>query len=263
MQASMCSIGFQQRDKWMPAPVIERPLARVVDIVGRAGFAGVEVWQPHWGMADEGERARVREVLARHRLAVPMLSGYFNFTKSPQHAAISLARGHRIIAQAADLGAERIRLFTGNHRSADASPEQWYRATSCLRELADHGAEAGIGLALETHDWNLVDTVAGCERLLELVDRPNLGLIFQANTFPPTAWSWALERLAPHVVHVHCNPKDPAEPVPWDWFDQLERLAARGFNGFVSLEYFGPRPDFMASAWGPWLQGLCARASHG
>ena len=49
--------------------------------------------------------------------------------------------------EAVALGAHNIRIFTGNHRSADATPEQWARATRCLQELCDAAAEHGTASA--------------------------------------------------------------------------------------------------------------------
>ena len=260
VRPSLCSIGFQTANKWVAHPPIERPLLEVVDIAAREGFAGIEIWYPHWSTLDQAGRARVYERIQARGLAVPMLSAYYNFTKSAQHARNSLALGHQVIADAQQVGAANIRIFTGNHRSADASPEQWQRCRRCLQELCDAASAADIGLCLETHDWNLMDTVEGTERLLELVDRPNLGLIFQASTFGPQSWHWALQRLAPWVRHVHAPPgKEGLHGSAFDYEGQLRHLIEHGFRGFVSLEYMGQNPQHAINSDGRWLIHLCHR----
>ncbi|TVR46103.1 MAG: sugar phosphate isomerase/epimerase [Planctomycetota bacterium] len=262
LQASMCSIGFQREGKWAPSPSVEIPLPEVIRIVAEHGFSGIEIWQPHWECLDTSGRLRALRLLQRHALQVPMLSAYYNFTKSEAHAADSLAKGHQVIAQAAELGAANIRIFTGNHRSADASPEQWQRTRRCLQELCDAAAPLGIGLCLETHDWNLMDTVPGTLRLLELVERPNLGLIFQASTFGPSTWYWALGHLLPWVRHVHAPPKKCGlAGDPHDFRTQLSTLLDHGFSGFVSLEYMGPDPWLAARSDGQWLISCCRQLS--
>lgn len=262
LRASMCSIAFQRKDKWKPQPSVEQPLETVIPVVANAGFAGIEVWHPHWESLDQGQQQRALGVLQRHGLLVPMLSAYYNFTKSASHARDSLAKGHRVLAQAQALQAPQIRIFTGNHRSADATPEQWHRTQRCLQELCDHGRDLGIGLCLETHDWNLMDTVPGTLRLLELVDRPNLGLIFQASTFGPARWRWALQHLAPWVRHVHAPPGSHGLAAdPYDYTAQLTQLLERGFRGFVSLEYMGSDPHLSMVRDGAWLIRLCRRLS--
>ncbi|TVR15295.1 MAG: sugar phosphate isomerase/epimerase [Planctomycetota bacterium] len=260
VRPSLCSIGFQTADKWSARPSVERPLIEVVDIAAHAGFAGIEVWYPHWSSLNEAERMRTLHRISAHGLSVPMLSAYYNFTKSAAHARNSLAMGHQVIRDAVHLGARNIRIFTGNHRSADASPEQWHRCQRCLQELCDAAAAADIGLCLETHDWNLMDTVEGTERLLGLVDRVNLGLIFQASTFAPQTWHWALRRLAPWVRHVHAPPgKESLSASAYDYHGQLSYLINHGFRGFVSLEYMGKEPFRAINTDGRWLINLCQR----
>lgn len=262
LRPSMCSIAFQRKDKWKPLPQVEMPLEEIIPLLAEVGFAGVEVWHPHWESLDEAGQQRVCRRLERHHMLVPMLSAYYNFTKSAQHAADSLAKGHRVITQARRLGAGNIRIFTGNHRSADASPEQWQRTRSCLQELCDHAGQHGIGLCLETHDWNLMDTVEGTLRLLNLVDRRNLGLIFQGSTFGPSRWRWALGHLRPWVRHVHAPPGSHGLAAdPYDYTAQLASLLRGGFAGFVSLEYMGPDPFMSMRRDGSWLISLCRRLS--
>ena len=102
-----------------------------------------------------------------------MLSSYFKFTRNDEVAAESMIKARQVIHEAALLGAQEIRVFTGGDRSADATEEQWNRGVTCIQTLCDEAAEHNIGLCLHTHDWNLVDTIAGCQKTLKLVNRPN------------------------------------------------------------------------------------------
>lgn len=258
LASSFCSIAFQRQDKWKPNPVVQMPLTAVVDRVAAAGYAGIEIWEPHYGSLNEHGRARARQRMADAGLVVPMLSSYYNFTKSPEHARDSLANGHRVLAEAVELGARNLRLFTGNHRSADASQTQWLRTRDCLRELCDAAASHNIGLCLETHDWNLMDTVPGTLRLLELVDRPNLGLIFQPSTFG-NQYRWALEQLAPWTRHVHATNNGLLGQGKMDYEAILSRLLARGVSGYVSVEWMGASPERVCAIDGPWLNRLLTR----
>jgi sugar phosphate isomerase/epimerase len=259
LKASMCSIGFQEKDKWKPNPIVQTPLRTVIDHCARSGIAGVEIWEPHYGSLDEAARTDARAAIARAGLAVPMISSYYNFTKSVEHARESLAKGHAVINEAAELSAHNIRIFTGNHRSADASPEQWHRCVVCLRELADHAAEVGVGLAAETHDWNLMDTVPGCLELVNRVDRPNFGFIYQASTFGLGQWAWAMDQLKPWIRHAHLTNPGFLGDGPYPWPLICQRLADHGIDGFCSIEWFGSRADSKVAIDGPWLQRLLQR----
>lgn len=256
----MCSIGFQQKNKWSPNPPIEKATIDVIDCVKNAGFQAIEFWQPHIGSLHAADLSRVIARLQHYAMAVPMLSAYYNFTKSSQHAEASVAKGHTVIEQAKAIGANNIRIFTGNHRSADASPEQWRRCVACLQELADHAAEHGIGLAAETHDWNLMDTLPGCLRLHDLVDRNNFGFIFQASTFGAQQYMWALKHLAPAVRHVHAPPSPTLQTGLYDYRAIFAHLKKTGISCYASLEYFGPEPERAACSDGKWLQHVCAQS---
>jgi sugar phosphate isomerase/epimerase len=273
MFISQCSIGYQQRDKWGKDPAVERPLAELVDLIHGFGYDGIEIWEPHYGTLDDAGRAAVRQRLAETGLAVPMLSSYFNFTRSEEVAAESLANGRRVLALARELAAARIRIFTGNHRGEDATPAQWDRCVGCLQELSDEAAVDGIGLAAELHDWNLTNTAANARRLVERVGRGNFGIIFQPADIYPDHLA-GLELLAPHIVHLHATNKRPpaaggkpqgcALADGWmDWREMLARLHTLGFAGFVSVEWMGPDPAGVGEREAAWLRGVLAELAAG
>ena len=113
---------------------------------------------------------------------------------------------------------------------------------------------------METHSRNLTDTVTGTLRLIELVGRPNLKVIFQPSTFHPDELV-ALEALAPHTVHVHAtNSRDGKASTlsegDMDYRIILGRLRERSFDGFVSVEWFGEDPAGAARREAKFLRSL-------
>jgi sugar phosphate isomerase/epimerase len=252
---SMCTIAWRADRRSYAGPNLARPLPEVLAAIREAGFAGAELWGPHVAACGA---AGVREQLVRLGLAAPMLSDYYNFTRSPESAAASLAHARTVLAMARELGAGAIRIFTGNHRSADASEEQWRRCADCLRTLSDEAALDGIILAAELHDWNLMDTPDGAERLLELVARPNFRLIFHPSLFgagAEAAWS----RLRKHVHHVHATNGDAGLAAgPVDYPALLDRLRSDDWNGALSVEWFGDEPEAVARREAAYLRRLLA-----
>lgn len=208
-------------DKSGPGEPTELPA--ILDQVAAKGYDGVEIWEPHLAQQD---LVAIRQHLDRLHLAVPLVSSYFNFTKSAEKATESLAQAHRVIDETRAIGGSAIRVFTGGDRSADASPEQWDRCVACLQELADAGAPDGIELWLHTHDWNLVDTVDGCRRLLDRVARDNVGLLFKPSYFFPR-YVWDLECLADAIrgVQVTVDGADDLEQGRIDYTGIMALLA--------------------------------------
>lgn len=256
MKISFCTIGFQN-NKWGAKRVVEKSYAEIVPLLAAAGYDGVETWYPHVESLDP---AAVRGLVAGHRLAIPMLSSYYNFTKTPDTAAESVRHALEVVARAQQMGALAIRIFTGGDASAAATPEQWSRAAECLQQIADAAAPHNIRLACETHRGNLTDTVAGSLELLRRVSRPNVGLILQPSTFGENYLA-ACETLAPHAFHVHAtNARDgkntALEDGTMDYRQIIALLRRHNFSGYISIEWMGAEPADMARREAKYLRSL-------
>jgi 3-dehydroshikimate dehydratase len=259
MKISFCSIGFQ-KNKWGKDRVVERPIREIIHLVADAGYDGIEIWEPHVRELNEAELREVRELLQIRGLAAPMLSPYFNFTTSEETAAKSMEDARAALQLARVLPAAAIRVFTGKTGSQDATEEQWTRAADCLRQLADESAADGIRWAAETHSWNLMDTVEGTLRLVNAVNRPNFGVIYQPSTLTPGHMA-ALEKLAPHIFHVHAtNSRDKKgcrlADGEMDYREIISGLRRIGFEDFISVEWMGENPEEKLQTEAPFLRSL-------
>ena len=259
IKLSFCTIGFQ-KNKWGKDRVIERPLHRILPILAEAGYDGVEIWWPHLAGLSRDEREQVREQLVELGLSVAMVSPYFNFTTSEQTAQRSMAEALEVLEEAQLLSARGIRVFTGKTASRDATDEQWSRCAKALVRLCDHSSAAGTLWCLETHAWNLTDSVEGTLRLLQLVDRPALKVIFQPSTFKVQHMT-ALTALAPHTAHIHAtNGRDGKACRLADgelnWPRIIQGLSDKGFSGYISVEWFGDDPQAVARDEAAYLRAL-------
>jgi sugar phosphate isomerase/epimerase len=76
---------------------------------------------------------------------------------------------------------------------------------------ADFAADLGIEISLEVHDGTIVDNSASALRMLEIVDRPNVGVnpdvknMLRAKEIPDESWEGFFESLAPHTNYWHCK----------------------------------------------------------
>lgn len=242
IKPSMCSIAWRDEG-------IETALASVA----QAGYVGVEIWQPHVQqyLDEGGSLASLRALLERHCLKVPMLSGYYDLAQRSEESLEALSEHAE---QAAALQAPLLRMFTGGGPSAEASLATWDAVRATLAQACDRAADFGLAIALETHDGNLHDTTTSTLRLLERVSRPNLVVnldiynLFAIGEGPREA----LARLRPHVRMVHLKNgirHDQSQrlgislaegDMPYTPF--LRALADNGYDGFASIEWFGPEP---------------------
>ena len=250
MRSCLCTIGFQGKSRWDDDPVIEVPIDECLRRIKAWGFEGAEIWYRHvWKHSAEG----LNQVLAQLEtlgLGAPMISSYYDFTSSDESCEKSVLHAREVLVTARRLKIPNIRIFSGPKGSKDVDEAGWDRAAKALQMLCD---EAGsIGLCLETHPRNLMDTVEGTRRLLNLVARPNLGLILQPSTFVPDELA-AIRSLGPFTRHVHATnhcPGPDGRPVAvglgegeMDWKQILQILAQGGFNGYVSLEWLAEGLD--------------------
>lgn len=263
MQISFCTIAFQ-KNKWGPDRKLEATLEAIIPLLAQAGYDAVEIWVDHWLTADEAARQRILQLLKDSHLRVAMLSSYYNFTTSDELAKASLDHAEVILREARRLGSSGIRLFTGKTASRDATPEQWQRATSALQQLCDRSAGQPLQWCLETHSWNLMDSIEGTLKLLRLVERPNLKLIYQPSSFG-LQYMEALDALGPHIAHVHATNHSGRAVASLaqgelDWARIVAGLKQRGFAGCLSVEWFGPQPEEAVQREAAYLRQLIAQS---
>jgi len=253
MKISLCSIGFRRT---------AQSLSDIIPIVAGLGFDGIEIWGEHFKNTDPRE---VVTMLADSGLEVSMISPYFDFTGTVGAREKSMADADVYIDYAAAINAPLIRVFTGVVGSLEANRGQFNTCAASLREVCDKAAASGVGMALETHPKTLVDTVPGSLALLEAVDRPNLKLnldiyhLWEVHFDPVAVLEWLFE----HIGHVHAknakiqpnshypllHDQQASQDIigvtpmaegnmPYTGF--LKSLKRKGFNGYVSVEWFGP-----------------------
>jgi sugar phosphate isomerase/epimerase len=264
MHTSFCTIGFQ-KNKWGKDKRLETPLAAILQVLAEAGYDGVEIWADHWMLATPPEQEAILAQLADLTLRVAMISSYYDFTTSDESAGQSMTNARRILDAARRLGSRGIRLFTGKTASRDATPAQWSRCARCLQQLCDESAADGILWCLETHSWNLMDTIEGSLRILREVGRPNIKLIFQPSTFGGDYMA-ALDALAMHAAHVHATNHKGKERAlladgEIDYRAVIGGLRRFGFDGFISVEWFGDDPAGVARKESPYLRELIGSSS--
>jgi sugar phosphate isomerase/epimerase len=177
---------------------------------------------------------------------------------------------HRCIDAAEKLGAPCIRVYGGAYL-----PERDYEVREMLEEnlveslrfLGERAARAGVALAVEVHFNTLTCTAAETSSLIRRVGHPNVRVLYDQPNLEfsggepyPEALS-LLEGLiamvhvkdlvykedaygpftSSHVFTVEESERNVMSRVPGQgiipWPKILKELAARGFDGWLSLEY--------------------------
>lgn len=245
MKISLCSISFR-----------EQPLEEVISKTAKLGYEGIEIFGEHIRdyLTGGGELASLRELAAGDGLSIAVISPYFNFTGSDEEYRRSFELAKNFIGYAVQLRCPVIRTFVSNVGSVRATPLQWERCISVLKELCGMAVQKDIIFALETHPGQLMDSTEMTLRLLREVDASNLRVLldiwnlFNEGGDEPLE---ALERLFPYVVHIHAKnmvrSKEGAKVVylsegDMDYGLFFRRLREKDYQGYISIEWFGDKP---------------------
>jgi sugar phosphate isomerase/epimerase len=170
----------------------------------------------------------------------------------PEAVADNVADTHQFIDLAADIGADKLRVFggkLGDGLSREAAIAQLVQA---LREVADHAGERGVTICVETHDdWCDPVHVAA---VMQAVNHPNVAVnwdIMHPVRMGLATMAEAYDMLKPwiHYVHIHDGTTDsgkltfvPIGAGDIDHKQALELLLADDYGGYLSGEWISWEP---------------------
>ena len=140
------------------------------------------------------------------------------------------------------LGAPCLRVFAGPVPEGHDEAQAFTWAVECLREVAAHGAERGVLLALENHG-GITTTAKQVLRLLAAVNSDWLGLNLDFGNFKHADGMDPYQQFAacaPAAVSTHAKVHmrdEQRNPVPVDYARVNQIMHAAGYRGYVSIEY--------------------------
>ena len=221
----------------------EAQIETVIDAAAAAGYDGVEVWgkEPHVGDKTREECESVADAARDAALDVAVYGSYLRAGADDFEAAMETE-----LSAAEHLGAGLVRVWAGEQEYGDHEADHWDDTVADLATLADEASDRGLGVTVEKHGGTLTNRTEGARRLVEAVDRANLGLNYQPMfSFTAAEIAAEIEELAPlsNNVHVQAVPERNGEErcLLEDAFFDVERLvstfAARGFDGYVNVEF--------------------------
>jgi sugar phosphate isomerase/epimerase len=158
----------------------------------------------------------------------------------------------RYISLAADIGAPRLRVFGGKIAEGIDRATAIANVAAALREVADHAAERGVTVCMETHDdWcNPAHVAAVMAQVNHSFIAVNWDIMHPVRTAGYTMES-AFVTLRPWIRHVHfhdgANRRGKIEYLPLGEgeFDNRRAVAllhSAGYNGYLSGEWINWEP---------------------
>lgn len=188
-----------------------RDLDEAIDLAADIGYDGVEPMgrEPHLAPDTAPERAtEISERVDERGLDIPCIAtytgGYVDVSDEEREA--ELADLEKLLQLSEPLDCDLLRHGAGGPPVHEATEEDFEEAATWMRQAADIAAEYDKTLAMEIHAHRLTETVDSTLKLLEMIDRENVGAIHDAGNmylvdtdFGPET----VEKLGDKLLHVH------------------------------------------------------------
>lgn len=151
------------------------------------------------------------------------------------------------IRLARELGAPVIRVFGGQRKEGVSMEQAIDNVADSLARLAPIAEDAGVALALETHDdFSRSSDVAS---VLDRVSSPAIGALWDVH--PPYELGESVRQvwdlIGPRVKHTHVKDARPGQRKEWDLVllgegevparEMVEVLSEHGYRGYLAIEW--------------------------
>ncbi|MCX6585366.1 MAG: sugar phosphate isomerase/epimerase [Acidobacteria bacterium] len=233
--------------------------------IKRLGYAGIEI--AHFTLADDpaslspARRRELADIMAGEGLEFAGLHWLMVAPKglhvtTPDAALRTRSWLHiaTLIDLCGDLGGGKMifgspaqRKSTGGATKQEATA----RYVDGLRQAAAHAASRGVTLLMEPlppHDTDVLNTLEEAAAYVAAIGSPAVQTMYDSHNAIREAEPHEIlvERYFDIIKHVHVNEMDGKHPgtSTWDFKPVFRVLAAKGYQGWISMEAF----DFSAGA---------------
>jgi sugar phosphate isomerase/epimerase len=139
------------------------------------------------------------------------------------------------------LGATHVRVFGGDKPAGASLDQAIGLAVETLKRGAEEAGARGLILGVED-DGGITDFAKDTIEIVRRADSPWVGMNLDTGNFKPPAVYDQIELSIPYAVSTHMKTeitRDDGTQAPMDWDRVFRMFAAKGFRGYMGLEYEG------------------------
>lgn len=237
-----------------------RDIYECIKLFSEIGYDGIEVRVHPTGQIDsetvtEAELAKILAFAKSNNIEFSCLTSYYQNYVNPEKRDSEIAKSKRVAEVAAALECPMMRLYGGVEPFSEQGiwfADVWSRTVSGIREVAQHANKLGVKICIETHIGSLTMSVRDTVRLIEDVNMPNVGMLFDY------AWvemggvesgAEAVKAASKYLYHCHVKDWKLESRIPLKkqsclmgegtvkWTEVLPALKEIGYSGYISDEY--------------------------
>src|SRR5688572_13646190 len=173
-------------------------LQSIISAAGLAGFRIASLWRMHYELAKAAglRDGELVHWLTEAELQVLVVEAGVEWANGASQALDDEADA--LFALAALVGATHLLAVTLHENEKDFDRAA---ARAGLTRFADRAADAGLSLSIEWLPWTVLPTLSSAWELIESVDRPNVGLVFDN-------WHWLRQPGGPQPDVLRTIPGD-------------------------------------------------------
>ena len=137
------------------------------------------------------------------------------------------------------LGATHVRVFGGDKPEGATTEQAIGYAAETLKRGAELAGARGLIIGLED-DGGLTDYAKETIEIVSRVNSPWAGMNLDIGNFKPPDVYGQIEMSIPYAVSTHVKTEvtqDDGKAAPMDWDRVFRMFAAKGFRGYMGLEY--------------------------
>jgi sugar phosphate isomerase/epimerase len=150
-----------------------------------------------------------------------------------------LAKLHKWVDAAVELGAPHLRIFAGKKREGKTRDEDFKILVDAMRRAVDYASARGVFLGIENHGY-MSETAEDLLRMVEAVDSPWFGINLDSANFHDHPYEQFVQA-APKAINVqiktHIN--EGGQRKDADFHRLFDILRKANYKGYVALEYEG------------------------
>ena len=234
---------------WVPS----YPLEEVIRRLARIGYDAIEIGAaaPHAfpDYLTPARRKEIKAILADNGIAVSSMlpapgggAGYNVASPDPMERAAAIDMYKKVADLCADWGSPTLLYVAGWQVFGTSRVQALGWTEAALAQVADHAAGAGVTVCVEptSADSNLIDSCDDMIALIDAVDRPNVGAMFDTyhtlyRNEVPTDYVYRLGERLKHIHLADVNREPPGSGVV-DYVSLIQSLRDVNYGGYLTME---------------------------